>query len=73
MTRKLTEFVAVICTLSLASILVATSAALLYGLFDKDVSNEEIFKVLSPAFNAIGGGFIGLVTGIKLGLDDDRK
>ena len=39
--------------------------ALCVGLFDKEVDNEEIFKLLAPAFQTIIGGFIGLLAGIK--------
>ena len=41
--------------------------ALLFGLFDQQVDNAKIFEMLMPAFQTIVGGFIGLITGIKLG------
>ena len=39
---------------------------LMAGLFDEKVDNAEIFKLISPAFQTIVGGFIGLLAGVKL-------
>jgi hypothetical protein len=39
------------------------------GMFDKDISNDKIFEAITPAFQTIIGGFIGLITGIKIGQD----
>lgn len=36
------------------------------GLFDNRVNNEEIFKLIGPAFQTVIGGFIGLLAGVKL-------
>jgi hypothetical protein len=47
--------------------------AMLIGLFDNDVNNDKIFEVITPAFQTIIGGFIGLITGIKLGNDDNES
>jgi hypothetical protein len=47
--------------------------AMLIGLFDNDVSNDKIFEAITPAFQTIIGGFIGLITGIKLGHDDNAE
>mgnify|MGYP003647313464 CR=1 FL=1 len=49
----------------------AMVCALLFGLWSKDVDNSEIFKLISPAFQTIIGGFIGLLAGVKLSHDDD--
>jgi hypothetical protein len=45
--------------------------AMVVGLFNNDVSNDKIFEAITPAFQTIIGGFIGLITGIKLGHDDN--
>ena len=42
---------------------------MLVGLFDSDISNDKIFEAITPAFQTIIGGFIGLITGIKIGQD----
>jgi hypothetical protein len=51
-------------------------AVLMAGLFDPIVDNGEIFKLISPAFQTIVGGFIGLLAGVKLShgeTDEDKK
>jgi hypothetical protein len=49
---------------------------LMAGLFDEKVDNAEIFKLISPAFQTIVGGFIGLLAGVKLShgeIDGEQK
>jgi hypothetical protein len=46
---------------------------LMTGLFDEKVDNAEIFKLISPAFQTIVGGFIGLLAGVKLSHDEEEK
>jgi len=48
-------------------------AVLMIGLFDEKVDNSEIFKLISPAFQTIVGGFIGLLAGVKLSHDDEES
>jgi hypothetical protein len=45
---------------------------LLAGLFVASVDNTKIFEAITPAFQTIVGGFIGLITGIKIGEKDDK-
>ena len=40
---------------------------------EKKVDNAEIFKLISPAFQTIIGGFIGLLAGVKLKSGDEDK
>jgi hypothetical protein len=47
--------------------------AFILGLWAKEVDNSEIFALLSPAFQTIIGGFIGLLAGVKLSHDEDGK
>ena len=47
-------------------------AAFVLGLWAKEVDNAEIFKLISPAFQTIIGGFIGLLAGVKLSHDEDK-
>lgn len=61
-----------IATISLAIILMAMVGVMLIGLFHDRVNNDKVFEMLSPAFQTIVGGFIGLITGIKIGSEDDR-
>ena len=65
--KKLSFLVTTIATVTLSIILLSMVFVLLVGLFDKNVDNNEIFKAITPAFQTIVGGFIGLITGIKIG------
>jgi len=62
-----------ICCMTLSLVLVATVAVVLIGLFDEKVDNNEIFKLINPAFNMIVGAFVGTIAGIKIGQDDANK
>jgi len=65
--RKLSFLVTIIATVTLSVILLSMVFVMLVGLFDEIVDNTEIFKAITPAFQTIVGGFIGLITGIKIG------
>ena len=65
MKEKLTIVVTTMVSFTLCVVIVGMVFALCFGLFDKDVNNEDIFKLLAPAFQTIIGGFIGLLAGIK--------
>jgi undecaprenyl pyrophosphate phosphatase UppP len=58
-------------TTTLCIVVMGMVGAMVVGLFDNDVSNDKIFEAITPAFQTIIGGFIGLITGIKLGHDDN--
>ena len=65
MKEKLTFVVTTMVSFTLCVVIVGMVFALCFGLFDKEVDNEDIFKLLAPAFQTIIGGFIGLLAGIK--------
>ena len=69
---KLTFYVTFMVSLTLCISVIAMVTAFLLGLWAKQVDNAEIFKLLSPAFQTIIGGFIGLLAGVKLSHDDDK-
>ena len=74
MKAKLTFFVTLMVSLTLCIVVFGMVAVLMIGLFDEKVDNSEIFKLISPAFQTIVGGCIGLLAGVKLSHDDeDRK
>jgi hypothetical protein len=60
---------------TLCIVVVGMVGVLMAGLFDDKVDNAEIFKLISPAFQTIVGGFIGLLAGVKLshGETDEDK
>jgi len=44
----------------------------MFGFFDPQVDNNKLFEIVGPAFQTIVGGFIGLITGIKIGSDSAK-
>ena len=72
MKAKLTFFVTLMVSLTLCVVVVSMVGVLMIGLFDEKVDNSEIFKLISPAFQTIVGGFIGLLAGVKLSHDDEE-
>ena len=73
MKAKLTFFVTLMVSLTLCIVVVGMVAVLMIGLFDEKVDNSEIFKLISPAFQTIVGGFIGLLAGVKLSHDEQDE
>lgn len=70
--EKLSVWVTLIATFTLSIILLAMVAGMVEGLFDEMVDNDKIFEAILPAFQTIVGGFIGLITGIKIATDQRR-
>ena len=74
--EKLSVWVTLIATITLSLILVSMVSGMMVGLFDEKVDNNKIFEAVLPAFQTIVGGFIGLITGIKIATDqrtDDKN
>ena len=72
MKAKLTFCVTLMVSLTLCIVVMGMVAVLMIGLFDEKVDNSEIFKLISPAFQTIVGGFIGLLAGVKLSHDEEE-
>lgn len=70
--EKLSVWVTLIATVTLSLILISMVGGMMIGLFDEKVDNNKIFEAVLPAFQTIVGGFIGLITGIKIA-SDQRK
>ena len=66
MKAKLTFLVTLMVSFTLCIVIFGMVAVLMVGLFDPLVDNNEIFKLISPAFQTLVGGFIGLLAGVKL-------
>jgi len=64
---KVVGFVVVMVSISLSVIVFAIVIVLMDGLYDEKVKNSDIFALISPAFQTIIGGMIGILSGIKLG------
>jgi len=67
---KFQEHIMVIAAWSLVCVVVAMLLMFFYAVVDPIVDDEKVFQIIGPAFQTIVGGFIGLITGIKLGQDD---
>ena len=72
MKAKLTFYVTLMVSATLCVVITAMVAVLLMGLFAENVDNTKIFELISPAFQTIVGGFIGLLAGVKLSHDEDE-
>ena len=71
MKDTLGTWVTLIVTITLCIVVIGMVGTMMVGMFDADISNDKIFEAITPAFQTIIGGFIGLITGIKLGKDDN--
>ena len=65
------EHVIKIATWSLVLVVIAMLVMFVYAIIDPAVDDEKVFSIIGPAFQTIVGGFIGLITGIKIGQDED--
>ena len=68
--QELSKRVTLIACYTLAVILLSMVGVMLVGFFDQRVDNNKIFEIVGPAFQTIVGGFIGLITGIKIGSEN---
>ena len=71
MKAKLTFYVTLMVSATLCLVIFAMVVTLMMGLFNDKVDNTEIFKLISPAFQTVVGGFVGLLAGVKLSHDDE--
>jgi hypothetical membrane protein len=70
--EKLSYYVTLMATTTLSIILLSMVFVMLVGLFHNSIDNTKIFEAITPAFQTIVGGFIGLITGIKIGEKSDQ-
>ena len=54
---------------SLVAVVVAMIGMFILAIIDPSVDDNIVFQIVGPAFQTIVGGFIGLITGIKIGAD----
>jgi len=72
MKAKLTFFVTLMVSLTLCIVVMGMVGVMLLGLFNEKVDNNKIFELISPAFQTIVGGFIGLLAGVKLSHEEEK-
>ena len=64
---KIKDFCIAASTLSLVGVVVAMCWMFIQAILDPTVDDQKVFEIIGPAFQTIVGGFIGLITGIKVG------
>ena len=65
------NFVFASVTGTLCAVIVGMVVALMIALFSDKVDNTDIFKMITPAFQTIIGGFIGILAGLKISSSKD--
>lgn len=68
---NLKNFCVVAATSSLVAVVVSMVVMFVIALLDEAVDDKIVFDIIGPAFQTIVGGFIGLITGIKIGENND--
>lgn len=69
--NKLAAQVTLIACYSLSLMVLSMTCVFVVGFFDQRVDNNKLFEIVGPMAQTIVGGFIGLITGIKIGTEDD--
>ena len=67
------EHILIISTWALVLVIVAMLLMFMYAVLDPNVDDVKVFEIIGPAFQTVVGGFIGLITGIKIGENKDDK
>ena len=60
-------------TVSLMGVVMAMVWMFVQAILDPTVDDKVVFDIVGPAFQTIVGGFIGLITGIHIGKNDESK
>ena len=66
------DHVLLIAAWSLVAVIIGMLLMFGYAVLDPNFDTEKVFQIIGPAFQTVIGGFIGLITGIKIGSDDDK-
>jgi hypothetical protein len=69
--EQLSNWVTMVACFTLAATVMSMVSVFVLGFFDEKVDNNKLFEIVGPAFQTIIGGFIGLITGIKIGSNND--
>jgi hypothetical protein len=62
----------VTATISLVAVVAGMMIMFVIAIVDPTVDDGLVFAIVGPAFQTIVGGFIGLITGIKVGEGMDK-
>ena len=66
------EHIMLIAAWSLVAVVISMLLMFAYAVMDPNFETDKVFQIIGPAFQTVIGGFIGLITGIKIGSDDDK-
>jgi hypothetical protein len=66
------EHVIKVATYSLVAVITAMITMFIYAILDPTVDDDKVFQIIGPSFQTIVGGFLGLITGIKIGNDNNE-
>jgi hypothetical protein len=61
------DHILLICAWALVGVIASMLLMFIYAILDPNVDDTEVFKIIGPSFQTVIGGFIGLITGIKIG------
>jgi hypothetical protein len=67
------EHILVIAAWSLVCVVASMLAMFAFAVIDPAVDDEKVFQIIGPAFQTVVGGFIGLITGIKIGSNNESE
>ena len=67
------EHIMLIAAWSLVAVVVGMLLMFAYAVIDPNFDTDKVFQIIGPAFQTVIGGFIGLITGVKIGSDSDDK
>ena len=65
--KQLSVRITLVAAYTLSATVLSMVVVFMVGFFDPQVDNGKLFEIVGPAFQTIIGGFIGLITGIKIG------
>ena len=65
--EQLSQWVTLIASVTLSATVLSMVVVFMFGFFDDKVDNVKLFEIVGPAFQTVIGGFLGLITGIKIG------
>lgn len=65
--QELAQRVTLVACYTLAIIVLSMVCVFVIGFFDNRIDNNKLFEIVGPMAQTIVGGFIGLITGIKIG------
>lgn len=70
---KLKDWILMIATGSLVAVVINMMVMFTIAILDPSVDDGKVFEIIGPAFQTIVGGFIGLITGINIGKNQENE